>query len=551
MLHDLGVNPIHHHPPRFERQIVWPTVAALATVALLLVAGFYAYLNWQDHHDRQATLRRSLQVWNHLHRDTAAQLEWAAAQAAADPVLQNAMRQRDPQALLAQAQPVFAKLLKRFGIGHWYFIAPDQRVLLRVHSPADRGDLIRRKTFQEAVASSQGVSGVELGSMASLTLRHVLPWRVNGELLGYIEFGAELGWFAASIHDILGLEVLAAVHKPMSSAASFAVGQRVFGFPGQWEDHSQLALLNQTMASVPPTVFPAWEAFVQGQGPEVAEVRNQGSLWAVGFLPLQDHAGRTVASLALLKNRDAFVARRNQLVGGCLVLVVGLIALVSLVLVLRVRRIARAVQASQQAQQASEQRVLQLNSVLESQVAERTAALVQANEALRHLAQHDALTGLANRRVADERLHAEFGRLQRTGMPYAVLMADIDHFKQVNDTYGHTMGDQVLQQVAQALERTLRITDFVARFGGEEFLALLPDTTLAEACHVAEKLRAAVQAYTLAATPSCPVTVSIGVAQADRDQPNAEAAVREADAQLYAAKAAGRNCVMPATGQQA
>lgn len=527
------------------RQIVWPTVLALAAVALLLVAGFGVYLNWQDRQDSQADLHRASQVWDHLHQDTARQLEWSAVQAAADPVLQAAMRRGDAEALLAQSQPLFRQLLARFGIGHWYFVGLDQRVVLRVHSPTDRGDLIRRKTFQDAMASGRGVTGIELGSMASLTLRHVLPWRVNGELLGYIELGAELAWFDARIQGILGLEVLAAVHKPQTTAAAYATGQRVFGFPGQWGDHTQLALLNQTLTKVPAAVFPVWEDFVQGQGRKVAEVRDQGSLWALGFLPLQDHAGRTVASLALLQNRDAFTDRRNHLVGWSLLLAVGLTALVALVLVLRVRRLAHTVHSSRQAQEASEQRVLQLNSMLESQVAERTAALTQANEALRHLAQHDALTGLANRRVADERLHAEFARLQRNGQPYAVLMVDIDHFKQVNDHHGHAAGDLVLQQVAHALAQTLRATDFLARFGGEEFLVLLPETPLSRACHVADKLRLAVQAHTLATTPFSPVTVSVGVAQAHRDQPNAETAVREADDQLYAAKSAGRNRVLP------
>ena len=226
-------------------------------------------------------------------------------------------------------------------------------------------------------------------------------------------------------------------------------------------------------------------------------------------------------------------------------LVLALAVWVSLGLALRVRRIASMVRSSQQALQASEQQVQQLNTVLEAQVEERTAALVQANEALRHLAQHDALTGLFNRRVADERLREEFARLQRTGQGYALLMVDIDHFKQVNDRHGHTMGDQVLQQVAQALTQHLRATDFLARFGGDEFLALLPGTSLAQACHVADKLRQAVQAHTLAATPGCAVTVSVGVAEAHRDQAHAEAAVREADDRLYAAKAAGRNRVMP------
>ena len=113
---------------------------------------------------------------------------------------------------------------------------------------------------------------------------------------------------------------------------------------------------------------------------------------------------------------------------------------------------------------------------LEQQVADRTAALVAANQELAHVARKDALTGLQNRISANERLHVEFLRLKRTGSSYAVLFMDIDHFKQINDTYGHHTGDHILQQFASVLEGAVRESDFVARFGGEEFLALLLDT---------------------------------------------------------------------------
>jgi diguanylate cyclase (GGDEF)-like protein/PAS domain S-box-containing protein len=187
----------------------------------------------------------------------------------------------------------------------------------------------------------------------------------------------------------------------------------------------------------------------------------------------------------------------------------------------------------------SEQRFRTLNAELEEKVAARTAELALANEELRHLARHDALTGLHNRLAANERLRSEFVAMKRSGNPYAVLLMDIDLFKRVNDAHGHAVGDQVLQRVAQALEATLRESDFVARYGGEEFLALLPATGLAAAALVAEKLRQAV-----ASTPypiADPITLSLGVALADPAQPDEDAALREADDRLYEAKRAGRN----------
>jgi diguanylate cyclase (GGDEF)-like protein/PAS domain S-box-containing protein len=194
---------------------------------------------------------------------------------------------------------------------------------------------------------------------------------------------------------------------------------------------------------------------------------------------------------------------------------------------------------SEMALRESEQRFRALNAELEEKVAARTAELALANEELRHLSRHDALTGLHNRLAAIERLHGEFVAMKRSRHPYAVVLMDIDLFKRVNDTHGHAVGDQVLKRVARTLEATLRESDFVARYGGEEFLAVLPATDLTAAGLVAEKLRQAVES---APDPIAgPITLSLGLALADPEQPDEDAAVREADDALYEAKRAGRN----------
>jgi diguanylate cyclase len=174
-------------------------------------------------------------------------------------------------------------------------------------------------------------------------------------------------------------------------------------------------------------------------------------------------------------------------------------------------------------------------------VAEDVSELIAANRELEQLARRDTLTGLHNRLAANERLHEEFLRMKRSGSGYSVLLIDIDYFKRVNDCYGHAIGDQVLKEVATLLRQSARITDFVARFGGEEFLAVLPDTTHEGARVLAEKLR-----ETVAGTPIPTVgqiTLSIGLATADLAADHQDDAVRRADQQLYRAKAEGRNRV--------
>jgi len=181
------------------------------------------------------------------------------------------------------------------------------------------------------------------------------------------------------------------------------------------------------------------------------------------------------------------------------------------------------------------------NASLEQQVAIRTADLERANAALQELSHKDALTGIYNRRAADERLKTAHLALKRGTAVYAVMLLDIDHFKQVNDNLGHEAGDKVIQQVANLLQHSVRETDMVARYGGEEFIVVLAQTEPTKVQLIAEKLRAAIAADTMAAVGQ--ITVSIGVAIADVDDTDAEAVVRRADAAMYQAKRAGRNLV--------
>jgi diguanylate cyclase (GGDEF)-like protein len=165
------------------------------------------------------------------------------------------------------------------------------------------------------------------------------------------------------------------------------------------------------------------------------------------------------------------------------------------------------------------------------------------------LARTDALTGLPNRRETMERLQGELQRSQRSGRPIAVLMFDIDHFKRVNDTWGHAAGDQVLRAVADTAHDSLRRIDSCGRIGGEEFLVLLPETDPENAHGAAERLRAAIELCRVHyADQVLRVTVSIGVAiQLAEASQTAEVLLQRADQALYAAKEGGRNRVVMAS----
>lgn len=182
------------------------------------------------------------------------------------------------------------------------------------------------------------------------------------------------------------------------------------------------------------------------------------------------------------------------------------------------------------------------NVNLEQKVQERTQELEIANNELAKLARYDALTGLHNRRAFNNYIEYLFEQLSRTHQIYAVLLMDIDFFKKVNDTFGHEVGDQVLQRVAALLPSAIRSTDFVARFGGEEFVVLLPATALDEAVSVAEKIRQTIAQETI--IENHPITVSIGVSVALQQDAEVNDTIRRADKCLYIAKEQGRNQVV-------
>lgn len=173
---------------------------------------------------------------------------------------------------------------------------------------------------------------------------------------------------------------------------------------------------------------------------------------------------------------------------------------------------------------------------LDQVVARRTADLVSANRTLRDLADTDALTGVSNRRHFDRLLREGFERALLTGRRLSVLLIDVDHFKQVNDSEGHLAGDNLLRELGQLLQRAVRSDTVVARYGGEEFAVISP-SGLRDAVGLAERLRRAVEAESR-------IRISVGVASfeasLDRDEPSLLA---RADKALYAAKAEGRNRV--------
>ncbi|MGV3605363.1 MAG: GGDEF domain-containing protein [Planctomycetaceae bacterium] len=193
------------------------------------------------------------------------------------------------------------------------------------------------------------------------------------------------------------------------------------------------------------------------------------------------------------------------------------------------------------------------NELLQKRIADAEQTLADQTEQLESYmneARTDALTGLPNRRAFDDELLRRMAEWQRHDIPFLMLVLDVDHFKRINDTYGHPAGDSTLKQLAAVLKATLRQTDSAYRFGGEEFVVAIPGQGEKIATDAAERLRITVRNTEFMFNGTrLPVTISVGVAQPQRND-QASQLFKRADEALYAAKQGGRNCCYMHDGQQ-
>jgi diguanylate cyclase (GGDEF)-like protein len=191
--------------------------------------------------------------------------------------------------------------------------------------------------------------------------------------------------------------------------------------------------------------------------------------------------------------------------------------------------------------QAERQMLTNQLATMARELARKNKELEAANHSLEHLASTDALTGIANRRTLDELLARELARANRQHQPLTLILADIDYFKRINDTYGHVVGDQVLSKLGKLFGGQVRTYDTAARYGGEEFALLFPGTACPEGIAIAERLRKQVGAIQVPGGPER-ISVSFGVATSMENE-SAEAFIARTDAALYRAKNGGRNRV--------
>lgn len=432
-----------------------------------------------------------------------------------DDDLRADLERKDRKALLEHAAPMFARMKRTYGISHLYFTGPDRVNILRVHEPQRYGDVIDRVTTKIAERTGKTASGVELGPIGTFTLRVVQPWfdERTQRLLGYVELGMETPEVVERIGKSLSAHSFVLIRKELLDRAGWEEGMRVFGRTPDWNRFPGYVVSSQSLEQIPPELA---ERFMRGEMETTANepvIEIDPRFYRPLFVPIQDVGGRAVATAVLLVDvsQEINTARLALLLGAIAYLAGGI-----LLFILFYRLVGWVGGRIEDNQQRLEQ-----------------------------LAILDALTGLYNRRMYYSILSSEITRARRHDRSVSVLIVDVDHFKRVNDNYGHIIGDQVLQKLAVLLKATVRAENSVCRYGGEEFAIIVPEHPAESAREIAERLREVVEQATFASDKNhdLKITISIGVAAFPEIANSAEALTNAADTALYAAKEGGRNRV--------
>jgi len=423
------------------------------------------------------------------------------------------------------AQLRFRYMLRQFS----FYLPPDDTAFLRVDVPYEFGDHARRpdSLVATAAASRQPSAGFDIDPL-SVGVRAAVPVAdaSGGEDLGVVEVGSALDTMLVPICPnsrcgtsvLLAEEAVRAAMAPQAVDRYFTPDRRLPGF--FIEAASNPAMARALMASDQRP----------GTGSNgTALIQLAGRWCVVTTFPLLDHLGKNdparppIGVVAVWEDMDAAVLafRHSQLTSAAYALIAFLLAEGLIWRLLTV-----------------------VTAHLEQEVARRTGEVQELLAKLSHQANRDSLTELFNRRAFSERLHEEMARSQRSQECFSLVMLDLDHFKRVNDKYGHPVGDEVLRQFAGSMREIIRAEDVAGRLGGEEFCLLLPETSAEQAGALTERLKARL-AQVAVPTPlgPCQVSFSAGIAQWAPGLDD-ETLLRLADEALYQAKEDGRDRIV-------
>lgn len=427
--------------------------------------------------------------------------------------IEAALKTKDRVKLLALSSALFNELSKEHLITHFYYHAVDRTNLLRVHKPERHSDKINRFTMLESESLGANSSGIELGPLGTFTLRHVTPWYDSQQkLIGYVELGMEIDSVFQSIEQLFNIHLFMLIQKKHLNKKRWIEGMRMLRHESDWDQLDQFVVTNLPVGQSLPVEFTTNYATSKTVAEGGFDLDYKRLKHAARMIPVEDKGKRDVGEMWILLNTDDEIEHTQKitLIATAIASTLGLILFIIF---------------------------FRLVGGIESELSKH-------QRTLRKIATNDGLTGIYNRRSFDMIIAKEFDRASRYERELSLLIVDIDHFKQVNDTYGHVAGDDVLKALANRLSKQLRTNDHLARYGGEEFVIILPETPLEMAHLLAERIRKSTEEREYqVGNQTIHITLSIGISSFPSHADTLEEMIYHADSALYEAKDSGRNRV--------
>lgn len=497
-----------------------PLSIAIVTIVTILSILLYNHIN-SEINDGKVHINVSLEdLYNENIRYDVRALQTIMLALEQDEKLSDALAQRNRELLLRRASPLFEGMRRSFHITHLYFTGTDRVNILRVHTPLRYGDIIERVTMHQAHNSGLPAYGVELGPLGTLTLRFVAPWydKNTHKLIGYVELGIEIDHVLDKLQHLFNVQVYTLINKEFLEREKWESGMRSLKLTPHWDRflnvvESKLAINHMDIHEMPLSLA---ELLVDGKkitNNSMLHSADQTLTYQISTLSLHDASAQPIAQVILLSDISEKVNEANEIInmGSISVLMVGSILI--LFFYWLVGLIGKRIESNEKELQA--------------------------------LATCDGLTGLYNHRFFYKKFQEELERARRFNHTVSLLMLDIDHFKSVNDTYGHQAGDAILRGLSELLKDRIRAVDWVCRYGGEEIMIILPETDILGTEQTAEELRIMIEKnpFDIGNGQHINITVSIGIANYPLDAQEVSLLVSAVDKALYKAKEDGRNRV--------
>lgn len=496
--------------------ILLPVMVVIFIMIGTLIAAVYRNVNAEISREINILHTTSNEIYQDNLEHLSGMLAGITGTMALNAELRSTLTKKDREKLSKLVAPIFATLQKEYEISHFYLIGPDRTVLLRAHNPEVFGDVINRTTTLDAQLTKAPAHGVEFGIRGELVLRFVRPLyrdAAKQHLVGFIELGVDTNHLLKDMQKALGIQMFEFLSKEFLTRDVWQLGMPDTASSTDWDHFANVAPSAQVLKNMTPEMSSIIATGVFPSSENIMEISQGKSEFRAISFPVMDIRERKAGSIVMLVDVTSQVLNaRNTLYLG---LILGLVGggLLFAFFWLLTGRIGRLIE--------------------------------QHQDTLHHLATRDGLTGLFNHITFYTMLDDEISRSQRSGTPVSLLMLDLDHFKDINDQFGHVSGDVVLKEFGKIIHRLSRSIDKVCRYGGEEIAVILPETNSANAMIAAERMRAAVEEHLFKPNEgqNISISASIGVATVTENATSAQELVIIADQALYIAKQRGRNQV--------